>query len=263
MLTRIVTGVVLLAVWFGLIFINSYQLFWLTSVLLTLFCGWEFYTMHGERGSGRLAALVLTLLPVLSQYGGADHALLGGSLLLAFLLAACQVVMAASCRPPATALTNRLTGLIYIGFTLPHLALLFSLPQGNLWLLVLTAITAASDSGAYFSGKALGKHKLCPHISPGKTVEGFVGGMICGTAVATAMAAALLPEQNLLTLALAALLLACLGVVGDLTESVMKRATGSKDSGTLLPGHGGFLDRLDSMIFCAPALYYLISLGIL
>jgi phosphatidate cytidylyltransferase len=114
----------------------------------------------------------------------------------------------------------------------------------------------ASDIGAYLSGRAFGKRKLAPAISPGKTVEGLIGGLMAaaaGAAIATATFFPELPYQFSIPLALA---LASVGVLGDLTESAMKRAAGAKDAASILPGHGGFLDRLDSLLFGAPILYY-------
>ncbi|MEQ1642938.1 MAG: phosphatidate cytidylyltransferase [Pyrinomonadaceae bacterium] len=114
----------------------------------------------------------------------------------------------------------------------------------------------ASDIGAYFSGRFLGKHKLAPTISPGKTVEGLIGGLIAAAvaaAVATFWFFPTLPYQFSIPLAI---VLATVGVLGDLTESAMKRGSGSKDAASILPGHGGFLDRLDSLLFGAPILYY-------
>ncbi|MBK6725087.1 MAG: phosphatidate cytidylyltransferase [Acidobacteria bacterium] len=114
----------------------------------------------------------------------------------------------------------------------------------------------ASDIGAYFSGRFLGKHKLAPAISPGKTVEGLIGGLIAGAgaaALATWWFFPTLPYQFSIPLAI---VLAAVGVLGDLTESAMKRGSGSKDAASILPGHGGFLDRLDSLLFGAPILYY-------
>lgn len=114
----------------------------------------------------------------------------------------------------------------------------------------------ASDIGAYFAGRLLGKHKLAPAISPGKTVEGLIGGLIFaagGAAIATATFFPELPFQFSISLAL---VLAVVGVLGDLTESAMKRGAGAKDAASILPGHGGFLDRLDSLLFGAPILYY-------
>jgi phosphatidate cytidylyltransferase len=113
-----------------------------------------------------------------------------------------------------------------------------------------------SDAGAYFAGRALGKHKLAPSISPGKTVEGLIGGLIAAAAfaaIATATFFPTLPYQFSIPLAI---VLAAVGVLGDLCESAMKRGSGTKDASSIIPGHGGFLDRLDSLLFGAPILYY-------
>ena len=113
-----------------------------------------------------------------------------------------------------------------------------------------------SDAGAYFAGKALGKHKLVPTISPGKTVEGLIGGIIAAAAfgaLSTFWFFPELPHQFSIPLAI---VMAIVGVLGDLAESAMKRGSGAKDAATVLPGHGGLLDRLDSLLFNAPILYY-------
>lgn len=113
-----------------------------------------------------------------------------------------------------------------------------------------------SDTGAYFAGRAFGKHKLAPTISPGKTVEGLIGGLLAaaaGASIATYFFFYELPFQFSIPLAI---VLAIVGVLGDLAESAMKRGAGAKDAASILPGHGGFLDRLDSLLFGAPILYY-------
>ena len=113
-----------------------------------------------------------------------------------------------------------------------------------------------SDAGAYFAGRALGKHKLAPAISPGKTVEGLVGGLVAAggfAALASVWFFRELPFQWSIPLAV---ILAAVGVLGDLAESAMKRGSKTKDAASILPGHGGLLDRLDSLLFGAPILYY-------
>ena len=113
-----------------------------------------------------------------------------------------------------------------------------------------------SDIGAYVSGRALGKRKLAPAISPGKTVEGLIGGLLAAAgfaALSTWWFFRDLPYQYSIPLAI---VLAAVGVLGDLCESAMKRGAGAKDAASILPGHGGFLDRLDSLLFGAPILYY-------
>lgn len=129
------------------------------------------------------------------------------------------------------------------------------LEPGGLNLLIAFVLTvAAGDIGAYFVGTAFGRHKLAPSISPGKTWEGFVGGVVASLAFGL-LVGGLLDELRLLDgLALGAIS-GFISPVGDLVESLVKREIGIKDSGRILPGHGGFLDRLDAIIFAAPAVY--------
>lgn len=122
-----------------------------------------------------------------------------------------------------------------------------------LWFI---ALVAAADTGAYFAGKAFGRRKLAPLVSPNKTWEGFIGGMVATSVVAVAGAklgpSAALQDVNVVLLIAAALLLAAYSVVGDLFESLLKRTQNLKDSGNLLPGHGGVMDRLDSLTAALP-----------
>jgi len=113
-----------------------------------------------------------------------------------------------------------------------------------------------SDVGAYFVGRAFGKHKLAPTISPGKTVEGLIGGLLFAAAAAAIVSLSFFPELPFQWSIPLAIVLAGVGVLGDLAESAMKRGSKTKDAASILPGHGGFLDRLDSLLFGAPILYY-------
>ncbi len=113
-----------------------------------------------------------------------------------------------------------------------------------------------SDAGAYFAGRAFGKHKLAPAISPGKTVEGLAGGLVSAAGLAALATATFFPKLPYKFSVPLAIVLAVVGVLGDLCESAMKRGSDTKDAASILPGHGGFLDRLDSLLFGAPILYY-------
>lgn len=126
-------------------------------------------------------------------------------------------------------------------------------PDGHRWLFVALAIVWAADSGAYFAGRHYGKRKLAPRISPNKTVEGVLGGLACGLLVALALApfaGATLAQLPLV--GLVALVAVGFSVVGDLFESLLKRHVGAKDSGDLIPGHGGVLDRIDGVVAALP-----------
>lgn len=117
-------------------------------------------------------------------------------------------------------------------------------------------VTFGSDAGAYFAGRALGKHKLAPAISPGKTVEGLIGGIVAAAGSAAFATWWFFPELTYKWSIPLAIVLAVAGVLGDLCESAMKRGSNTKDAASILPGHGGLLDRLDSLLFGAPILYY-------
>lgn len=147
-------------------------------------------------------------------------------------------------------------GFLYVPLLLGHLMLLRGEPHGIQWVFLLMVIVMAGDTAAFYVGSTLGRRKLYPVVSPNKSVEGALGGLVgsvAGTFVAKAtFFPALSPADCIIT----ALLLGVLGQVGDLFESLLKRSFGVKDSGTIVPGHGGILDRLDSILFAAPAAFY-------
>jgi phosphatidate cytidylyltransferase len=123
-------------------------------------------------------------------------------------------------------------------------------------LTMFFAMVIFTDTGAYYTGRSIGKNKLAPRISPGKTIEGFVGGLVAAIAAGPLCRWAFFQEMNLTHSLILGALIGLIGPVGDLAESLLKRGSEVKDSGTLLPGHGGMLDRVDSILFCAPLLYF-------
>jgi len=144
-----------------------------------------------------------------------------------------------------------LLGCVYLGYLLPHWVLLFRLPHGRAWVAFVLLVIMTGDTVAYFVGNRFGTKKLAPRISPGKTVEG-AWGYVAGSVIAGYVGAKfILPESSSLEAATLAFWLSILGQAGDLFESWIKRMFAVKDSGSLLPGHGGLLDRLDSLIFPA------------
>ena len=155
--------------------------------------------------------------------------------------------------------TLKLTGILTIGWVFGyHLILLRNAePVGRHLIFLLCGTVWCSDTGAYLIGRAFGKHKLGTPVSPRKTVEGTIGGLIVGTLGGFLLGAILLKDtfswENAVFIGF---FLSVLGQLGDLSASLMKRTAGVKDSGDVIPGHGGFIDRCDSLIFSTPALYY-------
>ncbi len=149
-----------------------------------------------------------------------------------------------------------LFGLLYVPLLLGHLVWLRQLPFGREWIFLVMLVVMVSDTAAYFSGITLGRHRLYPAISPNKSLEGAVGGLFGSLAGAFLARATFFPALELSDVLLLGVGLGALGQLGDLFESMLKRACGVKDSGRLIPGHGGILDRLDSLLFTFPAAYY-------
>lgn len=151
-----------------------------------------------------------------------------------------------------------LFGVFYVGFLLAHLVLIWRLPHGKEWALFLILGIWAGDISAFFTGTLLGKHRLYPRISPKKTWEGLAGAVAGSLLTGLVFASLWMPWVGAGLAAGLAAALAVLGQAGDFVESMLKRSAHVKDSGTLIPGHGGMLDRIDSFLFSAPFLHYVL-----
>lgn len=151
-------------------------------------------------------------------------------------------------------------GIFYIGFLLSHVTLIRNMVNGKSWVLFLILTVWAGDVCALLSGVLIGRHKLYPKISPNKTVEGLIGAILGSILVALTYSYFFLPSLNRWSIIPLGAGLGFFGQLGDFTESMLKRSAQVKDSGSLFPGHGGMLDRLDSFLFSAPFLHYSLSL---
>lgn len=260
---RLITGVLASAVWLLLLFTGPFALFWLAITCLAVVALSEYLSivLPALSRQSKIALILFGLFPLIGTFSGETTGLLCGLSLALIALLLHTLSRYASFPQPYEVLSRGGFGYLYISLCSAHLVLLMALPQGRAWLLLLTAITAASDTAAFYTGSKFGKNKLFPAISPGKTWEGFFGGLVGSLVAALVVRHFFLPDQSLLWIIAIVLLLGCLGAAGDLSESVIKRAFGVKDSGSLLPGHGGLLDRIDSLLLTAPALYYLLSFG--
>jgi phosphatidate cytidylyltransferase len=236
---------------------NLFSPDWLFALLIAIFaalCFEEFLTIGAARVGVRPGRWVVVLgaFVTTSFIGGASWVL---SILTISLLAAITAITLRSpleSNLPELGLTG--LGLLYCCVLLGFMVLL---PREAVF--VLFGIIWAGDSAAYYTGRLIGRHKLAPHISPNKTVEGAVGGLAASIIAGVLIGRWLLGEETS-TLVAASLLTAIAGQIGDLAESAFKRSAGVKDSSALLPGHGGILDRLDSLLFAAPVFYLFFKL---
>jgi phosphatidate cytidylyltransferase len=147
-------------------------------------------------------------------------------------------------------------GIVYIPLLISHLILIRNMRAGELWVFYVLVVAFVGDVAAYYAGRSLGKRKLLLEVSPGKTVEGTVALMIGSTVGSIVFISHFFPALPIFHAAFLGMIGGVIGQLGDLTESALKREAGIKDSGALLPGHGGILDRLDCLLFISPFVFY-------
>jgi len=211
--------------------------------------------LPSRRGEGRGAALA-GALSVFTVFAG--NPLVPLMTLTLLVLAFCLIALfrLKEIRQAAGDAALVLMGFLYVPLLLSHLVMIRMLPYGISWLFLIMVIVMAGDSAAYYVGSSFGKTKLYPAVSPKKSVEGSLGGLAGSVIGALISKAVFFPELSVVDCIATALLLGVLGQLGDLFESLIKRSCGVKDSGVIFPGHGGILDRLDSILFAAPAAFY-------
>jgi phosphatidate cytidylyltransferase len=255
--SRLLVAVALLPVVLGAVYLGGWWLFALAALAL-LPALHEYTTMVRGLGPLALASYLGSGLALVGAEVSGIGWMLGGAmmtLLLAFVLKAVSDVRTA----PTAAIGSTVLGTFWVGLGLGFMLLLRQLPHHHGRLAVYTVLLAvwAGDTLAYIGGRMLGRHKMAPETSPGKTWEGFV----FGTAATVFVSFVALYKQHFLSIPesiVLGIVLAIAAPLGDLFESLLKREAGVKDSGRLLGGHGGMLDRLDAFFFAAPAAYFTI-----
>lgn len=257
-LKRIITALVAAPLFLVIIVYGTKPVFSLLVLLIAGIGLWEYFSICGKKGLH---------LPV--GFG----VFLGSCLILAsctfsFSLMICTLFLASALSLTYFMLHFRsyenvlsaagifITGIFYIPFFLSHFVLIRHLALGQIWIIFLLAVVFAGDTAAYYVGHLLGRHKLYTAVSPGKTIEGAAGGLAGSIGAAFLFRFYYFPW---LSPALTLIIASTLGIfaqIGDLAESMLKRSAGVKDSGRILPGHGGVLDRMDGVIFACPLLFY-------
>jgi len=263
LLKRTFTAVVLLGSLFVLIQYAPAWAFFLAGLVFVGFALIEFYDLNAKVGlhPEKALGLVLALIVLLTFYFRRlpIEAALFGVILMAGVYYVVTVRTADRLAAFPASFAATLIGVLYVAFPLGFVFWIRQ-DQGPFYLYFLAAIVFLGDSGAFFIGKPFGRHKMTPLASPNKSWEGSAGGLLFAVAGAILARFVLMPHLPLLTAVWTALVVHAAAQVSDPLESLFKRAVGVKDSSNRLPGHGGFLDRIDSLILAAPLFYYIVKL---
>ncbi|MFZ5449738.1 MAG: phosphatidate cytidylyltransferase [Thermodesulfobacteriota bacterium] len=263
---RWLTALVLLPLLLLVLFKGGHFFFVLLILVVNGLAQWEFLGMYQPEADAfrRLKAIILGSVLILS-FCTAQRAVtlcnpsgplfvLVGILFILFLF---YLIAYTHITDLSKDLMVNVLALLYIPLLLGHFIWLRYLSDGQWWVFWLLMVIMAGDTGAFYCGRTWGKTKLYPEVSPGKTWAGVGGGLASAVIAGVALGHWALPQVSLAELAGLALLLAVVGLLGDLFESMLKRQAEIKDTSALLPGHGGMLDRLDSLLFAAPAMVYI------
>ena len=260
---RTLTAAVLLGVLFAIIQYAPDWVFFLFGLAFVVAALVEFYDLVGKKDLRPQKALgtIISVLVLLTFYFRTIP--LDGALFAGILVAGVYYVIAVNSPEKLAFFTasfaTTLIGVFYVAFPLGFLFRI-RLEQGPFYLYFLAAIVFLGDTGAFFIGKPFGRHKMTPVASPNKSWEGSAGGFLFAVGGALLARAILLPSVPLATAVLTALVVHAAAQVSDPLESLFKRAVGVKDSSNSLPGHGGFLDRIDSLILAGPLFYFIVKL---
>ncbi len=239
--------------------------YWMLCVLVGLASGtglWELERMLFQEPLSRewlaLFVAVGLLLPLGASLGG--FAGLHGALVACFFLGFLCLLVLSPLDPSGLArLAHFSFGWLYIPYLLSYVLLIGRMAEGSLWVLYIVCVNSADDIAALYCGRQFGRRKLYPAVSPKKTIEGAVGGLLASVVVGVIFGTLFLKGVNVWEILLLSGMVAAVGQVGDLIESMVKRMSGKKDSSNLLPGHGGILDRLDSLLFVIPAIFFYLT----
>jgi phosphatidate cytidylyltransferase len=260
MLKRLASALVLLPVFVVIVVKAPGWLFNVFVVVASAAALWELMRMFEQGGRPAYRWLGVVAGTAVTASFGASRLFEPLALPALVLALAVALVLAAPLwqRAPATEPgANTLLAILYVGWMLGYGILLHhTSPIGDELVMFLVGVTWIGETSAYLVGSAIGRRKLAPVISPKKTVEGAVAQVLASVATGAALGTWLLPQCGIGIAVAGGVLLGVVGQVGDLAESVIKRSVGTKDTGGLIPGHGGMLDRIDSLLFNLPAFYY-------
>ena len=257
-LKRIIAALVLTPLFLILIIKGSYVHYSMLVVVLASLGLWEYFNLIGDRVDRRLRniGIIWGVLLAGGFHVGSSQVII--AMLALGFISVCLVRLSkvGDLGTVFQEIGYTFLGPLYVGLLLGHLSLIRSTLEGREWTLLLFFTIWMGDIAAFYTGLSIGKHKLYPEISPNKTIEGAIGGAIGCVIIVAAAKVFYMNQLSVMDVLIISVGIAVMGQLGDLCESMFKRAAGVKDSGNLIPGHGGILDRFDSVLFAAPFLYY-------
>lgn len=264
-LTRLITGFILFFIALWVIIKGHPHVFFLVIEILLLLGTHEMIKIvKGNESIKVYSSLIWSgavIIPASIYFGNmysfGFNIFLAVAFLYMFLIFLLKMFSSNPTENALETVSYNLFAVLYLPFLFTFLCLLKDYDYK--WLLYLCFVIWASDSFAYFSGLLFGKHKLIPLVSPGKTIEGLAGGVVGALVIASIFKYYLLQDTSWVMALILAVEIIVAGIVGDLIESLTKRSAKIKDSGSLFPGHGGILDRFDSIIIAAPVLYFYLT----
>ena len=257
-LKRILAALVFTPLFLLLIIKGSYFHYSILVLVLASLGLWEYFNLVGDRidRKMRYIGILWGILLAGGLYVGSSQVII--AMLTFGFISICllRLSKAGSLGTVFQEIGYTFIGPLYVGLLLGHLTLIRATVEGREYTLLLFLTIWMGDIAAFYTGLSIGKNKLYPEISPNKTVEGAIGGIIGCVIVVAAARVLYMKQMSIVDVAVISIGIAVMGQLGDLCESMFKRAAGVKDSGNLIPGHGGILDRFDSVMFAAPFLYY-------
>ena len=260
---RVLTALVAGPLLFVLLWWGGQSLFGALVIAGSAVCLSEYYKItFSQKFDILILGVLVGLLPIISAIWFNTNEMILPALSLSLFLSAIYFIFTfKKWEIAAHELFLFYGGASYIGFCLAHVWLLRIMPNGKAWVLFLLLVIFSGDAGAYYVGRAVGRHKLRPDVSSGKTVEGAIGGLAANVLMALVAWFLLFSQCDPRLFIPIAIGIGIVGQVGDLLESIIKRGFGVKDSSNILPGHGGVFDRVDAVMLAAPFLYWTIYFG--
>ncbi|MBW2563445.1 MAG: phosphatidate cytidylyltransferase [Deltaproteobacteria bacterium] len=259
-LKRWITGIIALP--FLIFFIVKGGAYFVVLVgVVCLLSMWEFFSIVSD-AKGKVVSVIMIIgvlagALIIIAASGSSFNLVSGIIALNMIMCGLISIPQYKTNPNVLeTIKKQLQGIIYIPLLLSFLVLIRNQTDGMIWIFLILAVIFAGDTSAFYFGSYLGRHKLCPAVSPGKTIEGSIGGLAANLLVGSVVKFFFLPELPWAQSLFLFVAMGIAGQAGDLFESMLKRSSSVKDSGGLLPGHGGFLDRIDALLFAAPVAYF-------